>query len=290
MINRLTIFTPTFNRFEHVKNLFFSICKQTFTNFTWIVIDDGSITKETYNFFKQLEGKTNFKLIYIYQENLGKYVAYNNALKFCETEYFCCIDDDDVVDCDFVETIYNSLPNEQDIIGILFPRNSSVANQKKDFVDVPELWLIDGIKTETTIVVKTEVAKRNLFPIFTNEKFASEEIVYIKYSHFGKFKFINKPLVKSSYLDNGLTSNLFKLWRNNVCSSYALFYSRYNYLNKFSLISRIFARYKCLSNYYSVVIFNKKIPKFNRIGNCIYFIPCYLTGFLLYIFKKNKLY
>lgn len=286
MNEQLTIFTPTFNRPDFIKKLYAVMCKQTFKNFIWIVIDDGSSTNENAKIFNNAE---NSNFIYVYQANAGKYLAYNKAVEMCKTEFFCCLDDDDDIDVDFIENIYNNLKDVKNEIGLVFPRNKKIDNVNLGLVDIPELRLIKHVKTETTIVVKSEIAKSNLFPSFCGEKFASEEIIYIGYSYYGKFRFVNIPLVSSQYLKDGLTNNLFKLRRNNVQSSYALFNNRYNYLKKYKFRDRIIARFKCLLNYYSVILFNKKIPCFKILGNYIYFLPCILTGILLYLSKKKNL-
>ena len=46
--NRITVFTPTFNRKDKLKRLYFHLCNQTNLNFVWLIIDDGSTdhTKE----------------------------------------------------------------------------------------------------------------------------------------------------------------------------------------------------------------------------------------------------
>ena len=45
---KFTIFTPTFNRKELLEKLYKSLQKQTFKDFEWLIVDDGSAdgTKE----------------------------------------------------------------------------------------------------------------------------------------------------------------------------------------------------------------------------------------------------
>ena len=45
---KFTIFTPTYNRKNKLNNLYQSLRKQSFFNFEWLIIDDGSLddTKE----------------------------------------------------------------------------------------------------------------------------------------------------------------------------------------------------------------------------------------------------
>ena len=41
-MNKLTIFTPTYNRANLLPNLYKSLVKQSNKNFIWLLIDDGS--------------------------------------------------------------------------------------------------------------------------------------------------------------------------------------------------------------------------------------------------------
>ena len=42
----ITVFTPTYNRAHLLPRLYESLCKQTFKDFEWLIVDDGS-TDET---------------------------------------------------------------------------------------------------------------------------------------------------------------------------------------------------------------------------------------------------
>lgn len=57
---RITVFTPTYNRSYIIEKLYRSLQEQTYTDFEWLVIDDGSSdnTEELFKMWK-LE-KTHF--------------------------------------------------------------------------------------------------------------------------------------------------------------------------------------------------------------------------------------
>ena len=40
-----SVITPTYNRAEKLKDCFLGLPKQSFSNFEWLIIDDGSIDK-----------------------------------------------------------------------------------------------------------------------------------------------------------------------------------------------------------------------------------------------------
>ena len=39
---KITVFTPTYNRAYILENLYRSLQRQSFTDFEWLVVDDGS--------------------------------------------------------------------------------------------------------------------------------------------------------------------------------------------------------------------------------------------------------
>lgn len=88
METTFTIFTPTYNRAEKLKRVYNSLLKQTFKDFCWLIIDDGSSdnTKEVVKNFK------NLNIRYVYVKNGGKQRAYNKAIELANSKYFICLD------------------------------------------------------------------------------------------------------------------------------------------------------------------------------------------------------
>ena len=39
---KITVFTPTYNRAYIIEQLYTSLCRQTYQDFEWLVVDDGS--------------------------------------------------------------------------------------------------------------------------------------------------------------------------------------------------------------------------------------------------------
>jgi len=69
-----TILTPTYNRAHTLVRLFNSIQNQTFLNFNWLIIDDGSI-ENTIDVVQNFKLLANFEILYVYKENGGKHSA-----------------------------------------------------------------------------------------------------------------------------------------------------------------------------------------------------------------------
>lgn len=90
----ITVFTPTYNRAQAINRVFNSLKKQTYKNFEWVIIDDGSIDNTRQIVEKYIEdGKLNIQ--YISHENRGKHYAINEAVSMAKGEFFLIADSDD---------------------------------------------------------------------------------------------------------------------------------------------------------------------------------------------------
>lgn len=100
----ITVFTPTYNRAHLLGRLFDSLLRQSSKDFTWLVIDDGSIdgTRELVEGW-QAEGRIEIQ--YAYKANGGMHTAHNLAYDLIDTELNICIDSDDWMPDDAVAMI-----------------------------------------------------------------------------------------------------------------------------------------------------------------------------------------
>src|SRR4030095_1387671 len=93
---RITVFTPMFNRFELLKRTYRSICAQTFRDFEWLIIDDGS-TDDTTDIIRTWQRASLFPIRFIRQRHQGKHIAHNNAIAHAKGELFAVLDSDDTL-------------------------------------------------------------------------------------------------------------------------------------------------------------------------------------------------
>ena len=235
-MHQITIFTPTYNRAEKLKRLYVSLCHQTELEFTWLIVDDGSLdnTEELVNSFAT-EGIVDIE--YVKKENGGKISAYIEAISRIKTRYYICVDSDDTLSENAVQ-IMNCCLSEIDrtdsdnkIIGVIFPQrlkgdNSSCEFPKREAViNIMDLKYVFGVK-ESALLIETEAIKKIKIPIIRNERFLSEEIIYNNLSAVGKFITCNKPFYISEYQCDGITNNVFSVWKNNPFGTYKLLNSR----------------------------------------------------------------
>lgn len=91
---KFTIFTPTYNREKLLKKLYESLKKQTYKDFEWIIVDDGS-TDNTKEVVDKFLNEKILDIKYFYKANGGKQRAYNFGVEKAKGELFICLDSDD---------------------------------------------------------------------------------------------------------------------------------------------------------------------------------------------------
>lgn len=89
-----TVFTPSYNRAHTLPRVYDSLRAQTFRDFEWLIVDDGS-TDGTKALVETYEKEAGFPVRYYSQENQGKHVAFNWAIDLAEGELFLTFDSDD---------------------------------------------------------------------------------------------------------------------------------------------------------------------------------------------------
>ena len=260
----LTIFTPTYNRCEMLKKLYKSLIEQNNKEFVWMIVDDGS-TDETKEFVEQIKEENKINIEYYYKSNGGKHTAMNFAIDNCNTSFLLCIDSDDCAMKNDVDVIYKNLYHiEDNILGLVFPRKNTINKLEmlKKFdekeIDIMDLKFIANMIIETSIVFSVDILRKNKFPVYKNEKFLSEEILYNKLCEYGKFKYINQYVVNSEYLESGLTNNIYINYKKSFNSSILLQKSRYKFVNKYDFRIRIINKIKAIININALCIVTRK--------------------------------
>jgi len=234
MKSGLTIFTPTYNRAYILPKLYNDLLDQSNKNFTWLLIDDGSID-ETESLAQEWIKDNKITINYFKQPNGGKYTAINKSLELCLTSYYTIIDSDDSVTKDFVQVFFDNIrqsdENEQ-LLGICTPKHCS--NSKHSCETYPkdnEIIFYHELKEkfnylgETTVIMKTGIIKNFRFPVFKEEKFMSEVILLNQFFYDYKFLSINKHISSSTYLVDGITLNENRLMFQNPYATLCIYKS-----------------------------------------------------------------
>ena len=89
-----TVFTSTRNRAHTLDRPFESLKAQTFRDFEWLIIDNGS-TDGTAELVARYQAEADFPIRYLWQEDAGKHGSVNRALEIADGELFLILDSDD---------------------------------------------------------------------------------------------------------------------------------------------------------------------------------------------------
>lgn len=289
----LTILTPTYNRVHTLDKLYKSLLNQTFDNFNWLIVDDGS-TDDTARLVDEFIRSKKLNISYLYKTNGGKHSAVNLGIENISTELVFIVDSDDYLTCDAVEIIYDKWVkyknkpdiasfwflqknNEGDIIGDIFPYAEYIGN----YVDV----MINGrIKGDKKSVYYTDVRKKFLFPEFKNENFIGESTIHKRISTTYNSVFINIPIYISEYLIDGLTHLGLEMRINNPLGGIE---------NSKEFLTRdvnFFIRVKkmILYNVYSMIAKKRFINYVRNSGYTALSIVCYPVSYIIYLRWSNK--
>lgn len=261
----VTIFTPTYNRSDAILHLGDSLKRQTCCDFEWLIIDDGS-TDNTAEAVKSMSGSLPIR--YYYQNNSGKHIAFNKAIRESHGERFVCVDDDDLLEPNAVEVF---IATEMcDEIGLVLPRNQLGEKDADRWrnIDGVHLQVMDlkwahGI-TESVIVFQTEILKRYQFPVFlhmngTPERYCPEEYLYFKLAGEGTFRVVNKCVYRAEYREDGLTRNLFRLWKENPHGAFETLEKRYRFVKAYPFPKSFLLQMRTILNW-NALCFSLSLP------------------------------
>ena len=221
---RFTIFTPTYNRAYTLGRLYQSLKRQSFQNFEWLIVDDGSTdnTEELIQSF--ISEKPFFEIHYIKTENGGKHRAINRGLPYAKGELTFLLDSDDWLTDDSLAVIDETekgIPQgqKQEFIGVsgLKLREDEKLIGKTftgAYMDVIHMQRNKtGILGDKADIFYTELLKQYPFPEFDGEKFATERLVWNKMSYDGyKIRYFNQPVQYCEYLEDGLTAGGYSMY------------------------------------------------------------------------------
>ena len=284
----LTIFTPTYNRSYSLPNLYKSMVEQQCADFMWLIVDDGS-TDDTKQLVKEWQDEGKIEITYIYQSNGGKMKAHNRGVLECQTPLFFCVDSDDYLTPDSVSRILANFPSiikSDKICGMLARRKIINRKSSSNMPDVKYLTMHElyalGFCGDTSIVFKTSVIKKYMFPEIQGEKFITEAYIYDQIDQCYNYLVVNEDFMVCEYQEDGYTHNSLSL-KVKYPRGWALYYAQYYKFYALSLRDKI----KYMGYYIASMIQAKQ--SFKRIikesPSSFYCLVAFIVG--VYFYKRD---
>ncbi len=235
----LTVFTPAYNRAHTLVRTYESLKNQSCKEFIWLIIDDGS-TDNTAELVKQWQDEeAGFEIQYIYKENGGMHTAHNTAYENIKTELNVCIDSDDCMPFDAIESILKKWKDVKSkgyagIIGLDDNMSNGEIIGTGFTSGLTETTLSgyysSGGKGDKKLVYRTDVIKSYPpYPVFEGEKYVALAYKYRLIDQDYKLSVLDKVLCNVEYQENGSSATMFKqylkypkgfaFWRK-ICMQY----------------------------------------------------------------------
>ncbi|WP_290459324.1 glycosyltransferase family 2 protein [Romboutsia ilealis] len=294
---KFTIFTPTYNRAYILENLYDDLKKQTFKDFEWLIVDDGS-TDNTKELIDRFINDNKIDIKYIYKENGGKHTAINTGAKKAQGELFFIVDSDDGLvenSLEIANNEWNLIDKKEEfssIVGLCIHENNEIIGTKmpedKKVCRFTDLYFKYGVKGDKSIIFRSDIIKKYPFPESKEVKFLPESIVWHEISKKYLSKCINKPMIIREYLDDGLTNNILtKSSLKGRALEFLYLINQNTYpLNKYP--------YMWIKNYinlarYSLLADISYFKEINKLSDKIMYILSYPLGYFKYSKQKKSI-
>lgn len=231
---KLSILTATYNRAKYLPKLYESIKDNLKYNIIpeWIIVDDGS-TDETKSVVQNFIEENIITIKYIYQQNSGKMVAINEAVKNATGELIVDCDSDDYFTDDSFDIIAknsNKILNSEEYYGLVFLKkeeNGTFSGKKfpkyEHITKMFYLYFKENIDGEKIIVYNSKIRKMFSHKLEKNEKFITEARMYHKMDEKYKLIAINEAVEQGSYISDGYTKNIKKTFLSSPYGYYMYF-------------------------------------------------------------------
>jgi glycosyltransferase involved in cell wall biosynthesis len=226
----ITVFTPSYNRAHLLPRVYESLCRQTFRDFEWVIVDDGS-TDDTESVVNSqfIMHNSQFPVRYFYQENGGKHRAINHGVRKAQGELFLILDSDDTLPPNALERIafyYQQIKDDSafgGVCGYMAHHNGTVIGKGCDIpvldtnsIELRYKYHVEGDMLE---VFRTSVLKEIPFPETKDEKFVPEVLVWNRIACNYKLRVFHEVVYNRDYLDGGLTDKIVKIRMNSPVAS-----------------------------------------------------------------------
>lgn len=199
-----TVFTSAYNREKKIPRVYESMKSQTFRNFEWLIVDDGSVDN-TRELVEKWQKEADFPIRYFWKENGGHHSAFNLGVQKAQGTLFLQLDSDDACFPNALEVfanVWNSLPEPKEqfagITGLCVNPDGSLIGDMypKDVMDSNslEMHYKFQVKGEKWGFTRTDLLRSHPFPIVEGVKWFPPNVVWYAIGRKYKTRYINQKL------------------------------------------------------------------------------------------------
>lgn len=187
-----------YNGEKYLNEAIDSILKQSFTDFEFIIINDGS-QDDCFDIIKSYKDE---RIILINQENQGMGESWNNGIKIARGKYIARMDADDISYENRFGIQYDYLEKNQNVVVV--GSNADVIDQYGDYVYTTDrTLLIKDIKSAfshgSPFIHPSVLIRQNVFEsagFYPKIPLVEDKFLFYRLSKYGDFVNIAEPLIK----------------------------------------------------------------------------------------------
>lgn len=212
-----TVFTPTYNRAHLLPRVYRSLSRQTFKDFEWLVVDDGSTdnTKEVVN---HLQEEADFAIRYVWKPNGGYHTTINEGVTCARGMFFAILDSDDWYVDDALENMLKFWKTIEEadkltysgVCGLFAYKNGEIVGSKfpsdvwdSDDFAAKNVYRIEGDKIGFK---RTDVMRQFPSPEDIG-RFASQSIRWNRIGNKYSTRFVNRVFAIKEYQTGGISDD-----------------------------------------------------------------------------------
>lgn len=204
---KLSVIMSVYNGGKYIREAIESILNQTFSNFEFIIVNDGS----TDNSIQIIESYKDKRIIVKSQKNKGAASARNNAIRIARSDYIAILDSDDIALPTRLEKQYNYLKEHPDYI--LVGSNAIVIDQFGNYIyTTSQLFEDSKLKDilpnnpfyhSSTMFRKCIYTKAGEYPEYMPT--GQDVVLFNKMAKYGMFANLSESLIKYRIVPDGIS-------------------------------------------------------------------------------------
>lgn len=215
----VTIITPTYNRADFILQAVDSVLLQTYTNFEFLIVDDGS-TDDTRDILQPVQADSRVR--YFHQDNQGQSVARNLALSEAKGEFVCFLDSDNYWPAEKLEQqveLFSQHPEYDVIYGdiVFIDENDhevSRKNMRRYSGHIAKFMIRDNC-----VSMNTAMARRRCFDelgaMSGRRRVADDYDLWLRFSARFQFLYVPKFLAYYRVMDDQISSDKTRRFDSN---------------------------------------------------------------------------
>lgn len=215
---RISVLTPTYQRAHTLPRAYESLRAQTYRDFEWVVVDDGS-SDGTGALVAGWAAEADFPVRYVAQPNAGKHAALNRGVAEVQGELTGVLDSDDWYVPEALERLvhhWDAIPEaEREGFANVEGRSQDTEGRRlgpplpRQVFDSDnfELRVTLGIGGDSVGLYRTDVLRDHPFPEDLG-RFVTEAIVWYRIAARYRARFVDEVLLVKEYQPGGLSDRL----------------------------------------------------------------------------------